>query len=107
MRSLIRCSAVVVFYMTTLACTQETKSQPSVMPSQDIVTGVGTIMFNQPEGGFFAIRSDDGVTYDPRSWPDGFMVDGLRVFFTVRVIPYAFSIGGGTVVEIVDIRRLM
>ncbi len=34
------------------------------------------------------------------------MVPGLRVFFTLRVIPFAFSIGGGTVVEIVDISKL-
>jgi len=107
LRFLIRCFAVVVFCMTALACTQESKSQPGVMPSQDIVVGVGTIVFSQLEGGFFAIVSNDGVTYAPRSWPDGFMVDGLRVFFTLRVIPDAFSIGGGTVVEIVDIRKLM
>jgi len=107
LRFLIHCSAVVVFCMPALGCTQETKSQLSVMPSQDIVVGVGTIVFSQLEGGFFAILSDDGVTYDPRSWPDGFMVDGLRVFFTVRVIPFGISVGGGTVVEIVDIRKLM
>ena len=106
MRLLICCFAVVVFCMTALACTQESKSRPSVMPNQDIVVGVGTVVFSQLEGGFFAIRSDDGVTYAPRSWPDGFMIDGLRVFFTLRVIPFAFSIGGGTVVEIVDIREL-
>lgn len=38
-----------------------------------------TIQFVDVEGGFWAIRGDDGVTYDPRAFPPDFRKEGLRV----------------------------
>jgi hypothetical protein len=37
------------------------------------------------EGGFWSIRGDDGVTYDPRSLPGEVQKDGLAVFATLAV----------------------
>ncbi len=46
-----------------------------------LIRGTGTIRYMSIEGGFFAIRGDDGVTYDPASLPQPFQADGLRVRF--------------------------
>jgi hypothetical protein len=108
MRSLISWWVVVVLCTTALGCTREAKSELSVVPSQDIVVGVGHIAFLDLEGGFYAIVSDDGVTYDPQSLPDGFKVDGLRVRFTVRIVRGAIGFHQvGPIVEVLDIRQLM
>jgi hypothetical protein len=104
----VSCLAAVALCTLLLGCTREARSNVSVMPNQDIVVGVGTITFISLEGGFYAIRSDDGVTYDPRSLPDGFMVDALRVRFTVRVVRDAMNFHMvGPIVEVLDIRQLL
>ena len=46
-----------------------------------VVTITGVVRHFDLEGGFFAIRGDDGVTYDPLNLADGFKRDGLRVRF--------------------------
>src|SRR6266536_963543 len=45
----------------------------------------GTVQFNALEGGFYAIRGDDGVTYDPTNLPACYKADGLRVEVTFKV----------------------
>jgi hypothetical protein len=37
----------------------------------------GTVSHLDLEGGFYAIRGDDGVTYDPTNLPPAFQRDGL------------------------------
>jgi len=39
----------------------------------------GVVKHLELEGGFYAIRGDDGVTYDPTNLPPAFQRDGLRV----------------------------
>jgi hypothetical protein len=39
----------------------------------------GVIRYNELEGGFFAIRGSDDVTYDPTNLPEAFRKDGLAV----------------------------
>ena len=108
MRSPISWWVVVLLCMTALGCTQEAKSELSVVPSQDIVVGVGTVAFLNIEGGFYAIVSDNGVTYEPQSLPDDFMIDGLRVRFTIRIVKGAIGFRQvGPIVEVLDIRRLI
>jgi len=64
---------------------------------------VGTIRRVELEGGFFAIRGEDGVTYDPTNLPAQFQKDGLSIEADVRRHrPYGQPIGqarGGTVQE--------
>jgi hypothetical protein len=108
MRSLISCWVVAALCTASLGCTRETKSELSVVPSQDIVVGVGTVVFLNIEGGFYALVSDDRVTYEPQSLPDDFMIDGLRVRFTIRIVQGAMSFRQvGPIVEVLDIRRLI
>jgi hypothetical protein len=40
---------------------------------------VGTIRRVELEGGFFAIRGEDGVTYDPTNLPAQFQKDGIQI----------------------------
>jgi hypothetical protein len=40
---------------------------------------IGVVRRSQLEGGFYAIRGDDGVTYDPTNLPPEFQEDGLQV----------------------------
>ena len=40
---------------------------------------IGIVTHVALEGGFFAIRGDDGVTYDPTNLPPEFQKDGLKI----------------------------
>lgn len=95
-------SAAVV--SSSAAC--DSPTEPSVPAGAMRITGA--VHFFNLEGGFWAIRGDDGVTYDPK---DGlipaFQRDGLRVSAIVNV---RSDLGGihmvGPIVEILDIRAL-
>jgi hypothetical protein len=45
---------------------------------------IGVVRYYDLEGGFYAIRGADNVTYDPRNLPAAFQKDGLRVEADVR-----------------------
>lgn len=68
----------------------------------------GTAQFYSFEGGFWAIRGDDNVTYDPLgALPSDFRQSGLRVHLRARerldLISFHMA---GPIVEIISIRRL-
>jgi hypothetical protein len=47
---------------------------------------VGAVRYYEVEGGFWAVRGDDGVTYDPvNGLPSEFQREGLRVSMVVKV----------------------
>jgi hypothetical protein len=51
----------------------------------NLVTVNGTVRFMTFEGGFWAIRGDDNVTYDPLGGvPPAFQSEGLRVRIEAR-----------------------
>ena len=66
----------------------------------------GHIAWLDLEGGFWALRGDDQVTYEPLNLPADFRQDGLRVRATVRI---RRDVGTyrmvGPVVEVLSIRR--
>jgi len=69
---------------------------------------VGTAHFFNLEGGFWAIRGDDGVTYDPKDGlPPAFQREGMRLSAVVKA---RTDLGGihmvGPIVEIIDIKSL-
>jgi hypothetical protein len=68
----------------------------------------GTVRFFGIEGGFWAVRGDDNVTYDPRDGlPKDFQKDGLRVHLVARELRDVAGIHmAGPIVEVVSIRRL-
>jgi hypothetical protein len=79
---------------------------PSVPEGAVRVTG--TAHFFSLEGGFWAIRGDDGVTYDPKDGlPPAFQREGMRVSAVVKT---RSDLGGihmvGPIVEIIDINLL-
>lgn len=66
----------------------------------------GRVEWLDLEGGFWAIRGDDQVTYEPLNLPPDFRHDGLRVRAIVRI---RRDVGTfrmvGPVVEVLSIRR--
>jgi len=67
------------------------------------ITGVVSRL--ELEGGFFAIRGDDGVTYDPTNLPPEFQKDGLKVEAEARRRDDMMGIHQvGPIVQLVRIR---
>jgi hypothetical protein len=75
-----------------------------VTRSGDMVNGTGTVEWFGIEGGFFAIRGDDGKVYDPMNLPPAFAKDGVRVRFTAKLRRDMGSIH--MVGEIVEIQQI-
>jgi hypothetical protein len=107
MRTFFLCFLVLGTLGVALGCLRKANPDSAPLPNQEVVEGNGTITQLDLEGGFFVIRSDDGVTYDPKSLPSDFKTDGLRVRFKVRVVPGAFGIHQvGPIVEVLSIKQL-
>ena len=68
----------------------------------------GTVRFMTVEGGFWAIRGDDNVTYDPLDGlPPAFQSEGLRVRIEARRRNDMASVHmAGPIVEIISINKL-
>jgi hypothetical protein len=67
----------------------------------------GTISFIDLEGGFYAIRGDDGVTYDPLNLPSEFRQHALRLSATLRLRHDLTSVHMvGPLVEVLSIQSL-
>lgn len=79
---------------------------PDTATSDSVVSITGVVRHFDLEGGFFAIRGDDGVTYDPSNLTGDFQQDGLRVRARARLRP---DMGGihmvGPIVDIIEIER--
>jgi hypothetical protein len=74
----------------------------------DHVCVTGTVRFFSFEGGFWAVRGDDNVTYDPlNGLPAGFRQEDLRVYLVAKERRDAVGFHmAGPIVEIVSIQRL-
>ncbi len=72
----------------------------------DEVFGTGTVKHYTTEGGFYAIRGDDGEVYEPMILAREFQVDGLRVRFngTIRDDVLSFHMVG-PIIELAQIGR--
>jgi hypothetical protein len=93
--------AAVILLLTACA-------SPMAPEDPDVVRVNGTVRFMTFEGGFWAVRGDDNVTYDPiNGLPAAFRVEGLRVRLEARRL---HDVGGihmaGPIVEIISIARL-
>ena len=65
----------------------------------------GVVSHVELEGGFYAIRGDDGVTYDPTNLPPEFQKDGLKVEAEARGRDDMMGIHqAGPIVQLVRIR---
>ena len=66
----------------------------------------GIIRYHELEGGFYAIQSSDGETYNPTNLPDEYRQDGLPVRAKIRIRNDLMGIHqAGPLVEIVEIRQ--
>ena len=116
MRTMYRlsCMLVALAAMAIQGCRDLTGStgagncavfEPSA-PGTICVTG--TVHYYTFEGGFWAIRGDDNITYDPLgALAHDFRDEGLRVRLEARIRSDAVSFHmAGPIIEILDIRRL-
>jgi hypothetical protein len=55
------------------------------LPSDNIVTGNGTITFDNQSGGFYGIVADGGIQYDPINLDQSLDQDKLRVTFVGKI----------------------
>jgi len=75
--------------------------------SLEIQSGTGTILYNNVEGGFFGIVTDDGNQYLPVSIPEDYKKNGTHVSFTFRPIHDSVTIFmWGSQVEIMSITNI-
>lgn len=72
----------------------------------NLVEIVGIIRYHELEGGFYAIQSREGETYNPTNLPEEYRQDGLPVGAKVRIRGDMMGIHQvGPLVEIVEIRK--
>ena len=98
-------AAFLILLITVLsAC----GSSPAAPDDPNMVRVNGTVRFMTFEGGFWAVRGDDNVTYDPlNGLPAAFQVEGLRVRLEARRRQDAGGIHmAGPIVEIITIARI-
>jgi hypothetical protein len=71
------------FLMILMACgggqTEWVTPTPAAEKQGQQVHITGVVRHLELEGGFYAIRGSDSVTYDPRNLPPEFQKDGLAV----------------------------
>ena len=98
---------LLVYFLVLLAVFLLVTLSPIAFKSdQNIVSGTGTIIFLDFEGGFYGILSDGGEHYDPVNLSKEFQVDGLRVRFEVKILQGVGSIHmWGKVVSIRHIEK--
>jgi hypothetical protein len=101
-----RMPAVRIFVITALICTFACASPtaPQVPPGAIHVNG--TVLYFTLEGGFWAVRGDDGVTYDPMNGlASEFQRENMRVTLVAKV---RTDMGGihmvGPIVEVLSIQ---
>lgn len=93
---------VLAVLVVAVSCDRPIK--PDNLPA-DAMRVVGTVHFYTFEGGFWAVRGDDGVTYDPANGlPAAFQRENLRVSMVVRILKDVVGIHqAGPIVEIIQI----
>jgi hypothetical protein len=102
-------SAVIIMASAVAGCGSDTGPSPvrgTVVVAGDVVQGTGTVSYYTFEGGFYAIRGDDDVTYDPTNLSSEFKQDGLRVRFEGRLLRDRVSFHmAGPIIELLAIMR--
>jgi heat shock protein HslJ len=72
-----------------------------------LITGTGTVLFQNLEGGAYIIKSDDGHHYQPLSLPIDLKINGTRVSYILRPVSDIVSIVmSGDPVEVIAIEPL-
>ena len=86
---------------------QKDIAAPIKSEEQAGVHEVGTILFNDLEGGFWGFLGDSGVRYEPMNLPNEFKVQGVKVRIMGRRLEDVGSLHmWGDILEIQSIERL-
>ena len=84
-----------------------TPTPPAESSDENVIDGVGTILFQDLEGGFYGLVADDGAKYDPLNLDEAFHQDSLRVRFRARRRTGVMTIRmWGQPVDILEMTRL-
>jgi hypothetical protein len=107
MQRFVSSRLLVALSVTPLFACGRGEAEPGVVNPAATISITGTIQFFSLEGGFFAIRADDGKTYDPINLPAEYHKDGIRVRFKGRLRTDLVGVHMiGPIVEIVAIETL-
>lgn len=98
---------VPLLCLLLLGCDESDKRVPAPIQEPEVVEGIGTVVFQDVEGGCWAIMTDTGNSYEPVGLSDSFKIDGLRVQFTLRTLDVATTCMVGVPVEVVDLQLLI
>ena len=99
--------AVPLLCLLLLGCDGSDDGLPAPIQEPEVVEGIGTVVFQDVEGGCWAIVTDTGNSYEPVGLSDSFKEDGLRVQFTLRTLDVATTCMIGVPVEVVDLQLLV
>ena len=84
-----------------------TESEMAEAGDTTAIRGVGTIVFNDFEGGFYGIVADSGQRYFAGTLEEELRVDGLRVRFALRPLTGVMTtVMWGRPVKIITLERL-
>ena len=98
---------VLGLFLLLGGCSPTKPDSPGVTNDGTTIKGTGTISDYTLEGGFWAIRGDDNVTYDPINLDRSYWTQGLRVRFQAKLRNDLMNIHmAGPIVEIVSVSRL-
>lgn len=104
--ALIAIALIPVLVISYINMHDETEDKEEISNFVD-VTGTGTVVYLNFEGGFWGIIGDDEGHYDPVNLDPKFKVKGLRVYFKAKIRHDLFSFHmWGKIVEILKIQKL-
>ena len=99
--------AVPLLCLLLVGCDESDKGLPAPIWEPEVVEGIGTVEFQDVEGGCWTIVTDTGNSYEPVGLSDSFKEDGLRVQFTLRTLDAVTLCQVGAPVEVVDLQLLV
>jgi hypothetical protein len=100
----MRLAILLLGLVLAMAC--RSAPAPDELPAGAIRVN-GVVHFYSIEGGFWAVRGDDGVTYDPLNMAAEFQQENLRVSMVVKVRNDLAGIHMvGPIVEIIQIQKI-
>jgi len=103
-----RAAWLIAAVIAAVAIAGSCASPASPVDPAGTIPVLGTVQHYTFEGGFWAVRGDDGVTYDPLGGlPFAFRSEGLRVMMVARVRNDLVGIHmAGPIVEILEIQPI-
>jgi hypothetical protein len=98
---------VLGLFLLLAGCSPTKPDNLGVTNDGTAVTGTGTITYYSVESGFWVIKGDDKVSYDPINLDKSYRIEGLRVRFRALLRnDMVSSHMSGPLVEIISISRL-